>query len=114
MSDTLALTAIALIGAHCFFDYAGQGDFMSKAKNSTVPIPGVPWQTILAAHCAIHGAAVALITGIWWLFLLEAVAHWITDNAKCQNKISFNVDQVIHLACKALWLSIWWLKETYP
>lgn len=108
MTQNFLLMAIALIGAHCFFDYAGQGDFMSNAKNRLKPIPTVPWQTILASHAAIHGAAVALITGIWWLFLAEAIIHFITDDAKCQNKITFNQDQAIHLVCKAVWLLIAW------
>lgn len=114
LTEQFALTTITLIGAHCLLDYAGQGDFMSKAKNRTAPFPGVPWQTVLAAHCAIHGAAVALITGIWWLFLAEAIAHWVTDDAKCRGKITFNQDQIIHLVCKALWLSLYWLKVNYP
>lgn len=96
---------VALIGAHALFDYAGQGDFMSKAKNRTTPIPGVPWWNVLAGHAAIHGAAVALITGIWWLFVVEAAIHFVTDDAKCRGRISYNVDQAIHVACKvAYWL----------
>jgi len=105
MTD-LMLTGVALIGAHCLFDYAGQGDFMSKAKNRSAPVPGVPWQTVLAAHAAIHGAAVALITGLWWLFLVEAVAHFVTDDLKCRGRLTFNQDQAIHLGCKAVWLLI--------
>ena len=97
---------IALIGAHAFFDYAGQGDFMSKAKNRASPIPGVPWCIVLAAHSSIHGAAVALITGIWWLFVLESVIHFLTDDAKCNGRISFNEDQLIHVLCKVLWCAI--------
>lgn len=106
---TPALMLIALIGAHCFFDYAGQGDFMSNAKNRTKAIPGVPWRTVLAAHGAIHGAAVALITGIWWLFLLEAALHYITDDAKCSGRISFNADQGMHIGCKVAWwiVAVW-------
>lgn len=101
-----ALILIALIGAHCFFDYAGQGDFMAKAKNVRAPIPGIPWWNILGAHACIHGAAVALITGIWWLFIAEAAIHFITDWNKCENRISFNADQMIHIACKIVWFLI--------
>lgn len=54
------LMLVALIGAHALCDFACQGDFMSRAKNRTASIDGVPWQTVLAAHAAIHGAAVAL------------------------------------------------------
>ncbi len=100
---TPALLLIALLGAHFFFDYAGQGDFMSKAKNAASPIPGVPWGQVLFAHAFIHGAAVALITGIWWLLILEMVIHFATDDAKCRGRISFNADQAIHIGCKIIW-----------
>lgn len=106
MPNDPILMLVALTGAHALADFAGQGDFMSKAKNSQAPIEGVPWQTVLASHCAIHGAAVALITGLWWLALAEAVAHWLTDDAKCRGRISFNEDQAIHLVCKVLWCAV--------
>lgn len=99
------LMLIALLGAHFFFDYAGQGDFMAKAKNETTPIPGVPWRTIMVAHCAIHAAAVALITGIWQLGMAEFCAHIWTDRAKCQGRITFTNDQFIHVACKVVWFA---------
>lgn len=97
------LMLIALIGAHCFFDYAGQGDFMAKAKNPTAQIPGVPWRWVMDAHASIHGAAVAIITGLWWLAPAEYAAHWLTDAAKCHGKITFAQDQWIHIACKLAW-----------
>lgn len=98
-----ALILIALIGGHFIADYPGQGDFLARAKNRTAPIPGVPWWQALGAHAAIHGAAVALITCIWWLFLAEAAIHWLTDDAKCRGRLSFNQDQAIHLSCKLVW-----------
>lgn len=94
---------VLLIGAHALCDYPLQGQFLSDAKNHTKPIPGVPWYQALGAHAAIHGAAVALITGIWWLALFEASAHAITDWYKCSNRLDFNQDQAIHIACKILW-----------
>ena len=97
---------VALIGAHSLADYAAQGDFMSKAKNRSTPIPGVPWWQVLAAHASIHGAAVALITGLWWLALAEGAIHFLTDDAKCTGRISYTVDQAIHVACKLLWWMI--------
>lgn len=100
------LMLIALLGAHFYFDYAGQGDFMAKAKNLTAPIAGAPWWQVLAAHSAIHGAAVALITGIPLLFAAEFVVHFNTDNAKCAGIIGFNTDQFIHVACKLVWFCI--------
>lgn len=97
------LMLIALLGAHWFFDYAGQGDFMAKAKNPSAPIPGVPWFQVLVAHAGIHAAAVALITGIWWLAIPEFAHHFATDKAKCQGHISYTADQTIHIACKIGW-----------
>lgn len=96
----------ALLGAHALCDYPLQGDFLSKAKNRFAAIPGVPWWQALAAHAAIHGSAVALITGIWWLGALEALVHAATDDLKCSGRISFNGDQAIHLLCKAAWFAI--------
>jgi hypothetical protein len=103
---TPEMMAIALIGGHALCDYPLQGDFLSKAKNRHAPIPGVPFWQALGAHAAIHGAMVALITGIWWLAPAEAAIHWLTDDAKCCGKITFNQDQAIHLICKAAWLAI--------
>lgn len=100
------MMAVLLIGGHALADYPLQGDFLARAKNRTAPIPGVPWQQALGAHVAIHGMFVAIITGIWWLAIPEAIIHWITDDAKCRGKISFNTDQAIHIVCKALWLTI--------
>lgn len=94
----------ALVVAHAVCDYPLQGDFLAKAKNRTAPIAGVPWQQALGAHAVIHGGAVGLLTGIWWLGVAEAVAHWLTDDAKCRGKLSFNQDQAIHIVCKAAWV----------
>ena len=103
-----ALMAVLLVGGHAFADFAGQGDFMSKAKNRAAPIPTIPWRSVMFAHVAIHGAIVALITGIWWLALCEGAIHFITDDAKCRGKITFNQDQAVHYACKAVWLAVAW------
>lgn len=103
---TAMTMAILLIVGHCLADYAWQGDFMAQAKSRAKPFPGVPFWQPLAAHSAIHGGFVALITGIWWLGLAEAVIHGLTDDAKCTGKIGYNTDQAIHFGCKALWLAI--------
>lgn len=99
----IATTFGALLAAHALADYPLQGDFLSKAKNRTAPIPGVPWFQALVAHAIIHGGAVALITGRPILGVAEAVIHAITDDLKCRGKLSFNQDQAIHAGCKLLW-----------
>ncbi len=94
-----------LIAAHALCDYPLQGDFLAKAKNRTAPIPGVPWWQALGAHAAIHGGAVGLITGVWWLGLLEAAAHCLIDDAKCRGRLTFNQDQTLHIVCKVVWVA---------
>lgn len=100
------LLLIALLGAHLFFDYAGQGDFMAKGKHPHLGSVGVPWRLLLWSHAAMHGAAVALITGIWWLFVFETVAHALIDFWKCEGRFSFAADQALHLACKVIWWGV--------
>lgn len=53
----------SMLAAHFFLDYAGQGDFMAKAKNHTAPIVGVSSTSVLGAHAYLHGFAVGAITG---------------------------------------------------
>lgn len=101
----LSLFAMLVI-AHALFDYPLQGDFLAAAKNHTKPIPGVPWYQALAAHAVIQGGAVWLLTGSPLLGLAEAVVHASTDYLKCAGRISYNVDQAIHIGCKALWAAI--------
>ncbi len=93
--------------AHFLCDYPLQGEFLAKAKNRNSPIIGVPYWQALGAHSIIHGGAVALITGIWWLFVLEALIHWFTDDAKCLGKINHNQDQAIHIICKFVWFGLY-------
>ena len=101
----------ALIAAHAVCDYPLQGDFLAKAKNRLAPIPGVPWWQALGAHAAIHGGAVGLTTGVWWLGLLEFAAHFVIDDLKCSGRLgagekAFNLDQIGHLICKVVWVAI--------
>lgn len=97
---------ILLVSAHALADYALQGDFMAKAKNHTTPISGVPFYQPLLAHSAIHAGFVLVITGSVVLAVAEFVIHTITDWVKCDGRISYNIDQAIHIACKVLWAMI--------
>lgn len=96
--------AFALLGWHLLADYPLQGDFMARAKNHTAPLPGVPWETILASHAGIHGAGVALITGSVILGIAETLSHAVIDYAKCAGRLTIRQDQAYHLACKVAWV----------
>lgn len=93
----------ALVATHCVADYPLQGDFLSKAKNRAMPIPGVPFYQALGAHSIMHGLMVWLVTGSLIMGLAEVACHAVIDDAKCTGKIGFNTDQALHIACKALW-----------
>ena len=64
------------------------------------------WPHALTAHSIIHGGFVLVLTGSIWLALAEVVIHWLTDFVKCDNMITLNTDQFIHLACKLTWAFI--------
>lgn len=98
----------AMLAAHFFLDYAGQGDFMAKAKNHMTPIPGVSSTGVLVAHSYLHGFAVGAITGSFAMGLGEALIHAATDRAKCAGRISFEEDQAIHIAAKCVWTLLIW------
>ena len=97
-------TLLLLLVWHALADYPLQGDFLAKAKNATAPIPGVPWWQAMTAHALIHAGGVALVTGSLLLGALEFAAHFVIDEAKCRGLITFNQDQAMHVACKALWV----------
>lgn len=91
---------------HAIADYPLQGDFLARAKSRAAAIPGVPWFQALVAHALIHAGGVWLITGSAWLGLAELLAHALIDDAKCMGRLSFNQDQLLHVACKAGWALI--------
>lgn len=96
----------AMVVAHAVADYPLQGDFLAKAKNRAMPIPGVPWYQALGAHAVMHGGMVWAVTGLLWLGILETLCHALIDDMKCNGRLSFNQDQALHIACKAVWAVI--------
>lgn len=101
----------ALIAAHALCDYPLQGDFLARAKNPRLGFEGVPWWWGMGAHAAIHGGAVGLTTGVWWLGVCEAAAHSVIDFLKCTGRFgsgerAFSIDQGLHIVCKVAWVSV--------
>jgi len=100
----LTIIFALLIFGHVLADYPLQGDFLARAKNRFNPIEGVPWYQALGAHSIIHAGFVGIITGSLILAIFEFIAHFIIDELKCANVISYNTDQFLHFMCKALWV----------
>lgn len=92
-----------LVVAHFLADYPLQGPFLSEAKNRNTAVGKVFWPHALAAHSFIHGGFVFLLTSSIWLAFAEIVIHSAIDWLKCENRITLNMDQAIHIGCKVLW-----------
>jgi hypothetical protein len=100
---------VAFLVLHSLADYPLQGPFLSEAKNPNTALGQQFWPYALSSHALIHGGAVFLLTGSVWLCLAEAVIHAVTDLWKCDNKITMLGDQLIHYACKVVWVGVFFV-----
>jgi hypothetical protein len=98
-----------LVFFHCLADYPLQGDFLAQAKNRTTDLGKIFWKHALLAHAMIHAGFVFLATGVLWMALAEFVIHAIVDDLKCRNRISLDIDQLLHLTTKVVIVLAWWL-----
>ena len=100
-----ALLLFLLCAFHFVADYGLQSEYvaLNKGPNSG----NKDWPLILGAHCMIHSAPVALLTGVWWLGAAEAGAHFIIDRSKSLGRFSHAQDQMFHLGCKLAWWLAW-------
>lgn len=95
-----------LLLGHFVADITLQSDFIAKFKARSASLAAVPWYYVLAGHTATHAAAVGLVTGSPLLALLEFVAHFGIDCAKCEGWTGIHTDQALHVLCKVAWVSI--------
>lgn len=102
-----------LLVGHAVADYALQSEAMARGKNwnNTTPVPQgqkpqICWYYWLAAHALIHGGAVTIVTQSILLGIAETVLHFVIDCLKCAGITSINEDQLAHILCKVLWVSL--------
>ena len=108
MSDlNIGMMIFYLLAAHALADYPLQGDYLAQAKNRHTKLGanGI-WVHALFSHSMIHAAFVAYITGVWWIGVCELVAHAAIDFMKCENKIDYHGDQILHIVLKFIW-AVW-------
>ena len=100
---------VCLWFTHCLADFPLQGEYLSTWKNP-MRFPKrkgeAPWWYVMFVHSSIHGGFVGMLTGIWWLGLCEAVAHFAIDTCRCKGYFGFMTDQVLHVLCKVLWVAM--------
>lgn len=92
-----------LFFVHFLADYPLQSAFMAKAKNSTTPVPGIPWPFVLIAHSGIHAGFVLLVTGHIAFAIAELIIHSIIDYCKCNDVYGFGEDQTLHFITKIIY-----------
>ena len=108
MHHDFATLLFLLIVGHAVADYALQSDWMAKAKNPATAQPGVPWWSVMAAHCLIHGGTVWYATGMLLPACFEVVAHFFIDRAKCDKEMGFLADQTLHLTGRfVIAMTVW-------
>lgn len=105
--NVLLQTLFLLVAGHAVADFPLQGAEMAIAKRPGAN-PRIHWTMALGCHALIHGGAVALVTGLWWLGAAETAAHATIDGAKARGLFGMKTDQALHLLCKAAWAALFW------
>lgn len=100
----MLMLILTLVFVHFLMDYPLQGDFLARAKNRMNPIPHVPWYHAMSAHAFLHAGAVYIVLGMWWIALLEFIAHFVIDDLKCRGELTYHQDQMLHVGCKIAWV----------
>ena len=99
-------TFFLLMCAHALCDFQLQSPNMWSEKR-----PGQPqWLYYMAAHALISGGAVYLVTGSLFLGILETIWHAVIDTWKCNDRIDFHIDQLLHVLFRivyAIYLTGW-------
>ncbi len=102
-------TFFFLLAAHALADFPLQSGPIAIEKNrrSTSELQkSVPWFYWLTAHALVHGGLVGLVMNSAGFGLLETIAHWIIDFAKCEGWTNIHIDQGLHVACKIIWIML--------
>jgi Protein of unknown function (DUF3307) len=93
----------AFVVMHALADFPLQGDYIAKQKARPQADNFSVWVIALSAHCVIHAGGVWLVSGSLAFGLAELGAHALIDGFKGEGKIGIVADQVLHLACKAVY-----------
>ena len=110
--SAVALVVALLIG-HVLADYPLQGEFLATGKNrhnaSHIPVPGKGdakhvWVHCMTSHCLVHATFVWIVTGLALYAFIEFVLHFIIDYIKCEDWTTYTQDQLLHVACKVIYV----------
>ena len=97
MVELITLFSI-LLCTHFLLDFAIQGDFVAKYKARIVEGRSNEfWKWVLTAHAASHTLPILLLTNSLILGSVMFISHFVIDFLKCEQKLNFNHDQVLHI-----------------
>ena len=103
-------TAFALFFAlaivHALADFPLQGGYLARNKVRSTADGRGEWAVALTAHSLIHAGGVWWVTGSMWLGIAELFLHGAIDLEKGNGRFSFVTDQLLHLACKAVYVAL--------
>lgn len=93
-----------LLAGHALADGPLQQGWVGRLKGS----PHLGRRAVgYAVHGTTHAGLVLMLTGSLALFAAELVAHVTIDAIKKTGAYGNVVDQILHVACKVLWVWIW-------
>jgi hypothetical protein len=101
----LALIAGFLV-MHALADFPLQGDFIAKQKSRAKSDNRSIWIVSLSAHSVIHAGGVWLVSGSLTFAAIELILHALIDLGKGEDKFGLITDQLLHLACKVVYVAL--------
>lgn len=92
--------------AHALADFPLQGDYLAREKQRSNAASSREWFIALTAHSLIHAGGVWIVSGSVVLAAVELFMHWLIDLGKGEGKYGYATDQLLHLACKGVYVVI--------
>ena len=90
---------VTLVLFHFLLDFAIQGDFVAQNKGRKLlnGNPNPNWYIILTAHSAAHALPVWILTNSYLGLSIVFITHFLIDFTKCEGKLTFLQDQMLHI-----------------
>jgi len=93
---------LKLIFGHALADYPLQQEFLAVGKAQGWP--GIHRIYCLFWHSLIHAGFVLYITNNLYFAGFELIIHMIIDELKVRKITNYEVDQLLHIICKILYV----------
>lgn len=92
--------------AHALADFPLQGDYLARMKRRDQAGNLSEWIISLTAHSLVQAGGVWIVSGSAILGATELCLHWLIDLGKGEGKFGYLTDQLLHLACKLVYVIV--------